>query len=756
LTVDGNATFTTTDNTAQVALVSTDADASDGPILEMFRNSSSPADGDDLGLIKFFGENDASEKIEYGIIEVKAVDVSDGTEDGSINFTAMLNGTARSRLFSNSTETVFNEGSQDIDFRVESDGNANMLFVDAGNNRVGIGNGVPETTFHVTESTAGAMATFESSSTNSSGGPNIRLWRNSSSPESGDGLSRLVFQGMNSAAERIDYVEIQTSIEDVTDGTEDGLFRLETYVNGVSRNRLLINSAEAIFNDGGRDLDFRVESNDNANMLFVDAGNNKVGVGTNSPHVSLEVEASIADTTTGKASNSVFSVLNSNTTSTAASLAVFRSNQGDANRERAILEGGLEGSSGGYLAIFTRPSGSAISEKVRVTGEGGFSVYPRTGGHAVFNENSVDADFRVESDGNTHALFVDAGNNRVGILNGAPAFALDVGPVGASGGDGIQISAVRNATLRFLGTDTSIQADEVTGRLEFYTSDSNNAGVHAQILTLATNTAGSGEMQIWSGTAGSIAKNVMFRGDQTVFNEDSNDMDFRVESNSQANAFVVDGQYNSVTFGKAADGLNLAGGGFSNLQAGGHVYFHVTNTETNSSNSTMYVNRQSSDGQLIQFRQANSDEGNISVSGATVSYNGFAGRHESSGVASSTAKGTVVSTIDELDTYLSGPKQGQTRADHAKVKMSDTVGDARVYGVVDNFTDEGKVNVISVGIGSIKVTGACAGGDLLESNGDGTAKVQTDDIIRSKTIGKVTIGDSNTGVKLVSCVLYCG
>src|SRR5210317_247096 len=141
LTVDGNATFTTTDNTAQVALVSTDADASDGPILEMFRNSSSPADDDDLGIIKFFGENDASEKIEYGIIEVKAVDVSDGTEDGSINITAMLNGTARSRLFSNSTETVFNEGSQDLDFRVESNGVTDALKVDAGNDQVQIGTG---------------------------------------------------------------------------------------------------------------------------------------------------------------------------------------------------------------------------------------------------------------------------------------------------------------------------------------------------------------------------------------------------------------------------------------------------------------------------------------------------------------------------------------------------------------------------------------------------------------------------------------
>ena len=30
------------------------------------------------------------------------------------------------------------------------------------------------------------------------------------------------------------------------------------------------------------------------------------------------------------------------------------------------------------------------------------------------------------------------------------------------------------------------------------------------------------------------------------------------------------------------------------------------------------------------------------------------------------------------------------------------------------------------------------------------------DIIKSKTIGKVTIGNSGSGVKLVSCVLYCG
>ena len=47
---------------------------------------------------------------------------------------------------------------------------------------------------------------------------------------------------------------------------------------------------------------------------------------------------------------------------------------------------------------------------------------------------------------------------------------------------------------------------------------------------------------------------------------------------------------------------------------------------------------------------------------------------------------------------------------------------------------------------------------MLESNGDGLAKVQDDDIIRSKTIGKVTanVSGSATEDRLVACVLYCG
>ena len=54
---------------------------------------------------------------------------------------------------------VFNESGADKDFRVESDGKTHMLFVDGGNNRVGIGTDSPSQTFEVFNNTADAYIT---------------------------------------------------------------------------------------------------------------------------------------------------------------------------------------------------------------------------------------------------------------------------------------------------------------------------------------------------------------------------------------------------------------------------------------------------------------------------------------------------------------------------------------------------------------------------------------------------------------------
>jgi hypothetical protein len=262
----------------------------------------------------------------------------------------------------------------------------------------------------------------------------------------------------------------------------------------------------------------------------------------------------------------------------------------------------------------------------------------------------------------------------------------------------------------------------------------------------------------------------------------SGDAELRLEAGTNQDARVrfgdaTDNDLGYIGFNRNAGYMNFSinntQGEHMRIDSAGRIVFHKTNagfevagvtiTAENNVNITtdgdipLQLNRLASDGTLVTFSQATSLEGTITVSGSTVSYNGFSGNHETSGVSTDTEIGTVCSTIDELDTYVSGTKSGQTRTDHAKIKISNTVGDTRVYGVLASYSEtDNKPVVASVGIGSIKVTGACSGGDLLESNGDGTAKVQSDDIIRSKTIGKVTIGNSSASVKLVSCVLYCG
>ena len=70
------------------------------------------------------------------------------------------------------------------------------------------------------------------------------------------------------------------------------------------------------------------------------------------------------------------------------------------------------------------------------------------------------------------------------------------------------------------------------------------------------------------------------------------------------------------------------------------------------------------------------------------------------------------------------------------------------------------VTAIGTHVVRINKDSTVQGGDLLTSNGDGTAKVQDDDIIKSKTIGKVLTNIKqetyDDGSYTVPCALYCG
>jgi hypothetical protein len=161
ITSSAGATITTADNLDTLTLTSTDADAGVGPNLRLYRNSGSPADNDALGWIEMEGRNDNSQDVMYADIKTYIEDASDGSEDGAMYINTMIAGTLRNTVSLLPSGVVFNDESQDVDFRVESDDNANMLFVDGGNDRVGIGTGSPSDTLEIsrtsTDQTAGVV-----------------------------------------------------------------------------------------------------------------------------------------------------------------------------------------------------------------------------------------------------------------------------------------------------------------------------------------------------------------------------------------------------------------------------------------------------------------------------------------------------------------------------------------------------------------------------------------------------------------------
>jgi hypothetical protein len=209
-------------------------------------------------------------------------------------------------------------------------------------------------------------------------------------------------------------------------------------------------------------------------------------------------------------------------------------------------------------------------------------------------------------------------------------------------------------------------------------------------------------------------------------------------SEGGAEAMRIDSSGN-VLVAKTATDLTVAG---VEVLPAGRLYL------TASASDLMILNRLTNDGALVEFRQANTVEGTISVSGTTVSYNGG----HLSRWAQTTApkddtlvKGTVLSNLDAMNVYTDAEGNSVPNEQLNKVKVSDVEGDINVAGVFVNWSyDEqhsiDEINMAMTGDMIIRIAQGVTvvRGDLLMSAGDGTAKPQGDDIRRSKTVAKVT------------------
>ena len=165
-----------------------------------------------------------------------------------------------------------------------------------------------------------------------------------------------------------------------------------------------------------------------------------LGIGNTSPSQRLDVQESTV--------NKGMLVYNTNTTS-GASVPVFLASESDGSTTNVSIEN----ASAGTLMLRTGATakGSYGTSRMQIDASG----------NVVFNEDSVDADFRIESNGNANAFFVNGGTNNIGIGTDSPVGSLHIKDVTDTAGSDVYMLVQNTTNNRVAG----YQIDDESGTL---------------------------------------------------------------------------------------------------------------------------------------------------------------------------------------------------------------------------------------------------------------------------------------------------
>jgi hypothetical protein len=209
--------------------------------------------------------------------------------------------------------------------------------------------------------------------------------------------------------------------------------------------RLELGSSEVVFNDGGNDVDLRVEGDTNTQLLFVDAGNNRIGINTGSPGFKLHtVESGSAAAICASSDVSADALAARFALGNSVGTARFTINLKGGNSELAYL--GTEGN----FPFYFQTNGS---EKARLDASGRFLV----------GKSSVDlSNSKLEVTGASNTNFISILNESASDADGNRYSKLFFRGT-QSGGETSTLCSVQS------GHDGS--SDDQKGRLTLHTND---------------------------------------------------------------------------------------------------------------------------------------------------------------------------------------------------------------------------------------------------------------------------------------------
>ena len=561
-----------------------------------------------------------------------------------------------------------------------------------------------------------------------------------------------------------------------TDGsvTGDKLASTVTTCSNIS-----LDGGTFIFNESGADKDFRIESDDNANMFFVDAGNNKIGINTTG---STPSQVTIEDVTGNGGGTLGLTTDTSGTSDNLGRLHFGNATDGSLAAVFGIADGA---SDAGALTFRTEATGAALEEAMRIHSDGDVSIGTTNGRSRLEVFNSATGTFDTSG-----AIGATASDDNIvlGLMNesNSATFCGLAFETRTTGAGRFMLMNKWNATyeshLDFVFRDGASSSDEYlkispSGEGEFY---------------FGSSIAGESENPVSGNGSGSEGVG-LFAASYTAFAVDSNPVAY-------FNRMTNDGIVIRVRVaGSDTGGIQSQSGVVSIV---GFTGTHWSRLEDNSTPTILKGTIMESIDKMMDWYQVvytnkngNEHRHNISLpDGAKVG--------DDYQIADPDFKETKYEEIDifytaeDGNTIPEGKKIGDRRPGmdgknigdvkdakpvytgkiileeeikHTYSKISDTADSKKIYGVFqawdeDTEGDDDDVNdftVAQTGTFVIRVNKdvTVEAGDLLVSNGDGTAKKQDDDIIRSKTVAKVNsnvkVETYSDGSYTVPCTLLC-